>query len=515
MKTDTKFKTLVAILFILYLVPIWRFRYFPSQDGPSHIYVTEVLSSLTAGQSAYEDYFRLNIRPFPNWSAYGVMWFFQRFASPLTAEKLFLTIYLGLMVLSFWYLLSVLGRPHRLWALFALPLGYNYTLFMGFYNFCFGLPLVLFTLGFWWRWREKWGPGRLLVLAVLLLLVYFCHPVPIGLVLACLAGMAVVYYRFRLKPVSYLLVSFIPVLTLFAYNFLGDRAFAVQPSSSSFWRLPQLIVDFVKMRSILAFDAGRQAPIALGLAAILWSALLVTIRKRCRRERNGLHIDFQPRDVFVIPLLISLLLYVVLPNRIGEGGVISARMNLFSTVLVIPLLSEDFGKRTRVLFTAALGVLLLVNLAFLYSVFAINNQRLDEFVAGRDAVSPGSVFLPLVFDKGENDELVWIYAHAPNYYCFGRGIVNLSNYHMDWFSRYVVTWKRDVPRPGIRDVEALRDRLDFGKLSEYVDYVLTFGEEPETIARVEEYFRPVFKRGRVRIFASRKPNPEVRNQNQE
>ena len=31
-------KHLFILLLLLYLAPLWVFRYFPSQDGPSHIY---------------------------------------------------------------------------------------------------------------------------------------------------------------------------------------------------------------------------------------------------------------------------------------------------------------------------------------------------------------------------------------------------------------------------------------------------------------------------------------------
>ncbi len=508
MSEGIKLKAVVAAFFILYLVPIWRFRYFPSQDGPSHVYITEVLSSLASGETAYREHLRLNVRPFPNWSAYGVMWAFQLFFSPLAAEKLFLSLYLGLMVFSFWYLLSALGTSRRLWTLVSFFFAYNWTLFMGFYNFCLGVPLVALSLGFWWRWRDKWGLGPGVVLAALLVLVYFSHPLPLALVLVSLTVMVFVYHRFRLKSTVTILFSFLPASALFAY--FGEEtlsaSFMTVESALSIFQLPQLIGDFLKMRFILAFDAGRQAPIVLGVAAVIWLVLLFSIYRRFRSGKGGVRFDPQTADIFIVPFLFSFLLYIVLPDHIGEGGALTPRLNLFSALFLIPLLSGEIGRGPRRLFSGALAALLLVNFIFLYRVFAVNNRRLEEFVAGRETVAPNSTLVPVIFKKAEFDELtgeddlVGIYNHAANYYCLGRGVVNLVNHHIDWSSRYVVTWRGRWP--GLVGVEHHRERLDFRELSGLVDYVLLFGADEETLERLEGHYRNIFTREDLKIFVS-------------
>lgn len=507
MSPDYKLKAVVAAFFILYLVPIWWFRYFPSQDGPSHVYITEVLSSLASGETAYRDHLRLNVRPFPNWSAYGVMWAFQLFFSPLASEKLFLSLYLGLMVFSFWYLLSALGPSRRLWSLLSFFFAYNWTLFMGFYNFCLGVPLVALSLGFWWRWRDKWGLGPGVVLAALLVLVYFSHPLPLALVLASLTVMVFVYHRFRLKSALVLLLSFLPALALLYVSFLGEEGVSGVRSSPGFARLPRLIVDFLKMRFILALDAGGHAPIVLGVAAVIWLVLLFSICRRFRAGKGGFLFNPKTTDIFIVPFITSLVLYAVMPNSIGEAGFITPRLNLFSALFLIPLLSGEIGRAPRRLFSGALAALLLVNFLFLYRVFAVNNRRLEKFVAAREIVAPNSTLVPVIFKKAEmdestgEDELIAIYEHAANYYCLGRGIVNLANYHLDWFSRYVVTWRGR--HPGLIGAARYRERLDFRELSGLVDYVLLFGADKETLERLEGYYRNIFTRGDLKIFVSK------------
>ncbi len=75
------------------LVPIWLFRHFPTQDGPSHLYNAFVLAHyFDAGSTLIRTYFELNLRPFPNWTTYPVMALLLRFLPPLVVQQIILTI---------------------------------------------------------------------------------------------------------------------------------------------------------------------------------------------------------------------------------------------------------------------------------------------------------------------------------------------------------------------------------------------------------------------------------------
>src|SRR4030042_3529200 len=85
-------RVIVLVLILLYLLPVWGFKYFPSVDGPSHIYNAHILNHLDHPAWIFKDYFELNLRPFPNWTGSLLMLALQKAASPLRAEKIFLKI---------------------------------------------------------------------------------------------------------------------------------------------------------------------------------------------------------------------------------------------------------------------------------------------------------------------------------------------------------------------------------------------------------------------------------------
>jgi hypothetical protein len=68
-----------VLLIFLHLIPIWAVHYFPSIDGPSHIYHASVLREYNLPErSAFREYYSLNINPVPNWFSHLVLNCFLR-----------------------------------------------------------------------------------------------------------------------------------------------------------------------------------------------------------------------------------------------------------------------------------------------------------------------------------------------------------------------------------------------------------------------------------------------------
>src|SRR5258707_5069721 len=78
----------------LQIVPVWLFRYFPSHDGPTHIYNCLILKDIfTSHQGIAQTYYTLNPQFPVNILAHVLLTALLFIASPLIAEKLLLTIY--------------------------------------------------------------------------------------------------------------------------------------------------------------------------------------------------------------------------------------------------------------------------------------------------------------------------------------------------------------------------------------------------------------------------------------
>ena len=70
-----KKRILILSLIILHILPLWIFTYFPSQDGPAHIYNAYVLKVFhdTEESSLMREYYKLNLALFPNWFSHAFM----------------------------------------------------------------------------------------------------------------------------------------------------------------------------------------------------------------------------------------------------------------------------------------------------------------------------------------------------------------------------------------------------------------------------------------------------------
>ena len=186
---------LLLVLTALLLAPIWSFRYFPSQDGPEHIYDATVLRDYHAsGADILREYFAISPQPVTKWFAVGAMALLGEVVPPPVAEKLLLSFYIILWVWAVRYALGAFGAKASDGVFLTLPFIYNFPLHMGFYDYAFSLAFMFFVLGFWLRregrltWRQV--PGWM----ALLLTLYFCHVVTLALTLGAVALLAIVWF---------------------------------------------------------------------------------------------------------------------------------------------------------------------------------------------------------------------------------------------------------------------------------------------------------------------------------
>src|ERR1700722_13650087 len=88
---EKQINSLFYILLILHLVPIFFGKYFPTQDGPSHLKNALMLKDMILNhQSLYNQYFYINTTPNPNWVLHIFYALFLVFLPAFVVEKIFL-----------------------------------------------------------------------------------------------------------------------------------------------------------------------------------------------------------------------------------------------------------------------------------------------------------------------------------------------------------------------------------------------------------------------------------------
>src|SRR5262245_98712 len=100
-------------LAIAHLIPVWTYRFLPTQDGPSHLDNAQILKELGNSAAGYEAYFEIRAEPIPNWTSHLLLAGLLHIVAPLTAEKILATLYVLGFAASFRYFLGAFGPRTR------------------------------------------------------------------------------------------------------------------------------------------------------------------------------------------------------------------------------------------------------------------------------------------------------------------------------------------------------------------------------------------------------------------
>ena len=334
------FQLFIAALLLLHLLPIWGFKYFPSQDGLSHLYNAHILKSYSNPDNyLLRQVYDLRLTIFPNWSSHLILLALMFLFPPLICEKILLTICITLIPLSLFYFLNSVVWSHlhptnersfllttqstgsmkistkRIHLLFSRNFlglvgfiyAYNYLLHMGFYNFTLSISLFFFTLGYWCRhqWlhlRNNLTLTQLAVFYILLVATYFTHYQSFSLLLITVSVLAVFSFTYShiyanyvltrvegesyrvqyfiqsyLKPTATFLGLMLPLYLLMFSYYLDRRG-----SGGRYNSFEELTDYFLSMKSLVAF---RDDHIIIGqlLLAVFVVAWVITLLTRLQK----------------------------------------------------------------------------------------------------------------------------------------------------------------------------------------------------------------------------------------
>lgn len=316
-------------LLLLYLV--WGLPYFPTQDGPSHLYNAWVMTVL--GDPAYPlltEAYSLRGELFPNWAGQAILSGLIRVTSPAIAEKmLFSLLVLGLPAATLILAHSVnRGRVDPdppWWSLLGFFFALNHPLHKGFQNHGLGLILFLLILSWWWRNRQRgWTWMGIIILDTLLLTTYFCHIVPFLISLVSLTALELCSGDTRQNRL-WVLAGLAPVglLLLYYLSTFGEPAAFSWPEADGLWIKTLYLL---KAGMLMGFSRREVWYIALSLLLGLGVIRELTARPAAPKENR------------LLPLLSAglILLYFISPDQIGRGRYLNMRLALYP---LFPLLA--------------------------------------------------------------------------------------------------------------------------------------------------------------------------------
>ncbi len=510
----------VIVLLIIHLLPVWGFKYFPTQDGASHIYNAYVLKEYHKHENyRLREVYQLNATFFPNWTSHILLAALLYVFPPLVCEKIVLTLCIGLLPISLLYFLNGVEKRNTVFGLLGFLFAYNYLLHMGFYNFVLSMSLFFFALGYWWRVKDILRLTHIIVLYVLLLLTYFTHYHSYALLIVSLTFFALytpVYSilqevfghkepsqplipRFRAsatkrKPTLIFLVGLIPAyFILFSYYFYLSNTHGSGGDHKGFEWLNDY---FFGMKSLVSF---RDDHVLIGRVLLVFFAIALgfTVINRIRQyhqfrkseewKETGERLwtrAVSPMDGFLLMAVLITIMYFIAPWSGYSGGWINDRFHLYIFLVLLPFFAID---RHRYINHAVAGVIIVLSLWHLgYNVHtytllnrdianALSLEGMDEMDAILTSEPPewGGFSDSLGFEP----KYVEPFGHIECLLATNKGIAYLDNYeaNTDHFplqykrkevpADYVIVWRTAYDNAaGLKEAYELIDSNDYNRL---------------------------------------------------
>jgi hypothetical protein len=504
---------LFAALVVVHLVPLWAFKYFPSQDGPSHIYNASVMRDYQRPDlSSFREYYLINTSPAPNWFGHLVLAGLMYLVPMLTAEKLLLSGYVILLPLSVRYALRAIRPEAGFLAVLAFPFIFNYVLHLGYYNFSYSLVVFFLLIGYWFEHRERFRLREAATLGSLALVLYFCHLV--SLVMAGLAiGLLAVWLtlldlarQLRERRVGrpglwsadrtralVPLAAFLPAAIL-AVAFLTRQGTAHSAPPPT--RI--LLNGLLHLDSLVAYDEDRAIWFSTALVGLFVVVLLLCLVAKAVRRR------LDRWDGLLAVVAAFGVVYFLAPASMSGGMDISPRLRLFPFFALLLW----FGAQAYSLVVRR-GIQA-VALAIALAVLALNTMRygeindyLGEYLSGSSLVEPNATLLSLCFSHYANEpdgrplaHKIAPFAHASSYISAERRSLELDNYEAQ--TSYFPLMFRPrlnpavhiaVSKPAFQCPHQAPPRVDFltypQRTGGRVDYVLLWGARDEQLGSAE------------------------------
>ncbi len=412
------------------LIPVLSVDYFPTVDGPAHLYNAKLISELWRdGQSPIRQYLEFNQTATSNWSGHLLLAGLLLFCSAFWVEKAILLFYLVGFPLSVRYLLKASGVKSSLLLYLIFPFTYSFLFHYGFYNFNVGLVLFFFGIGLWVKNASTPRISNFAKLAAISILISLSHPFVFVLFLLSVFLMnlpnlmsAVTGSENRIGLIRNLLFQFASLSIGLAITVLFLVMEDTLQTSTRFIPWKDIIVS---LKYIMPIKGIEPAAYDLMSRALLYtfSALLLAVGVRSLRNRlqeGGFKLVWPE---WLLLSLATLVLLFVAPDYMGTAGFISARLMWFLFIFLIIWLS--FQKLPRWL---SLSVFLVANGVTAWSVHhnvkAITKASTvaAELVEVSALIEPNATVLPITIRQTKP------FVHVSNYLGVDIPIILLYNY---------------------------------------------------------------------------------------
>jgi len=494
MRKDTRIFDLVEpglflLITLVNLLPVLLVKYFPTVDGPAHLYNSKLMAELLGNPSGLlGEYFTIeNVIP-TNLTDHYFFLLTGYFLPGFLSEKLLMLFYLAGLPYAFRYYIRSINSEGTYLSWFIFPFTYSFLFFYGFFNFSIALVFFFISLAYLKKFYNRPSAVNFITFLILTFLVCISHAVVFMILLLYLA---VFYHReiFLLlsgnplemkKPamekLSILVFVLIPSLLLIIISSVRSQPLGLPNDYMDFSGHLKWIRQIQPAKGILYH---REDIYTTWLFYLLVFLTIVTIYNMIftgmsypkGRIRFALNRDKKnmPDKILLIITIFILGLYLILPDGLRGYGFVSSRLLLFFFLFLIAWIAS--GHMHFWIRITAILVIITMN-SFLLSIYIAESRKLSysacELEKAADMVPPNSIVLPI--DRSEK----WIYGHFSNYMGINKPMVILENYEaeLDYFP---VGWNiKKMPRILFGESDSLSSCLSWKSQMANDPYIVDF-----------------------------------------
>lgn len=429
---------LEMVLFIIFclgnLIPLLFIRWFPSMDGPAHIYSANIVKEILKGNMDIREFFSLSLLV-PNLTG-SLLLSLLHFVFPAwLAEKLLIATIVVLLPVSFRYFVYSFRKKPTLLTLTIFPFTWHFLFMIGFYNYSLGLSLALYTLGYFIRTKDDSGIKEIVFLASLMLVLAFTHVfvfMVYGLMWGVfLLGDLIWFFRTNRQSISFsrlttrygrYLIAVFPGALLIGAFLMKTIGGSGGTSTNHFLSIGEHVRWLLITRPLVIYYMDKESiyGIVISVTLILWLAASFIFRPKQTEEKKN---KTMLRFVLLVGALLILLLYFLLPNyKAGAGGHISLRLLIpFYLFFLTWLSSRKLPQWLQVLGMAGL----LFSTIMLWRIHLPEMRKMsleaNSLVEAGKRMPANTVVLPVNADNH------WLKVHFLNYLGAENPLIVLEN----------------------------------------------------------------------------------------
>lgn len=486
----------------LNLIPILTGKFFPTLDGPAHLYNSQLINSLLFDSSkTLESFYIFNHEPVPNWTGHIILSFFNLFLPGFVAEKILLLFYMIGLPLAFRALIKTIAPENKYFSYIIFPFTYSFLFFLGFYNFSIALIFLLIAVNFWLKNEDKiYTVKGVSKLFALITLTYFSH-IFVFAILVFIIGLQISFKSFfqfidnpnqlketvksfLRKSAILLASSFIPLLLFFFYFYSRTS-----PGDNIYFSYTELIDWLKNLRPIIALSFIEEVGYTKKLVYLISIILVIVLYNRVNaleirtiyplRSELRLMIKkiFRVSDFWLLAAVVVLFLYFKLPDSDGAAGFVSVRLALLFFIFLILWLSTHHTPKWFGVFIVGVALFcnFKLNVYYMSATKGLNKVALDCANASQH-ITPNSIVLPLNYSDN------WLHNHFSNYLGSDKPMIILENYELGT-GYFPLKWnEKEIPNTLFGDKKSgelvcLEWKSNEQNQSKQIDYVFIMGSK--------------------------------------